>query len=313
MVKIESVFLKGSLTIPEDWKNVSKILEKEKGLAIILGTPDAGKSALAKFLTSNLSNKGIKVGLVDADIGQSFIGPPTTIGLALFDPELNSGSPDWEKVRPHSIFFVGSTSPEGYFPVHIEGVKNMTDRAKSYGAEIVLIDTTGLVLGWAGKELKRRKIELLHPRHILALQHTDEIEHILGLYEDNLWIKIHRLPISGVARSRSKEERRVYRNRRFKEYFEDSEIKEIRLKNIIITGKVIDSKGYVIPPERAIRIEGLLIGLKDEKENTLSLGIINRFEKERLRFSTPLKNIEGIEEIQLGSLKLSPSYEEEPF
>jgi polynucleotide 5'-kinase involved in rRNA processing len=34
----------------------------------------------------------VKVALVDADIGQSFLGPPTTIGLALFD-----SPPNWER------------------------------------------------------------------------------------------------------------------------------------------------------------------------------------------------------------------------
>ncbi|MEK6690627.1 MAG: hypothetical protein AABY78_04905 [Nitrospirota bacterium] len=32
------------ISIPDEWGNVYKTLEKEKGLAIILGMPDAGKS-----------------------------------------------------------------------------------------------------------------------------------------------------------------------------------------------------------------------------------------------------------------------------
>lgn len=307
MVKIEG------LSIPDVWKDVSKKLERGKGLAIILGTPDAGKSTLTKFLISNLYEKGIKVGLVDADIGQSFLGPPTTIGLSLLDPEFNSGPPDWEKVKPPSIFFVGSTSPEGQFPVHIEGVKNMVERAQFSGSEVVIVDTTGLVLGEAGRELKRRKIELLSPDYIFALQRTDEIEHILRLYKDDLSIRIHRLPVSEISRSRSREERRIYRNSRFKKYFRDSEVKEIRLKDIKITGKVVGSQAYTIPPERAIRIEGLLIGLKDEKDDTMALGVIDRFEEERLYVYTTLKEIDRVRAIQLGSLKLSPSYEEESF
>jgi polynucleotide 5'-hydroxyl-kinase GRC3/NOL9 len=160
---------------PEEWYTVLKDLEKERGIAILLGATDTGKSTLAKYLIFNLCQRGLKVALVDADIGQSFIGPPTTIGFSVFKSD-----PDWEVVlSPPEIFFVGSTTPEGYLPTHLKGVKRMMDKAISSGAEVVLVDTTGFVLGEAGKELKRRKIDVLSPHFIIALQKSDEIEPLL--------------------------------------------------------------------------------------------------------------------------------------
>lgn len=306
------------ISIPEEWKNAVHSLERGRCIAIILGMPDVGKSTFAKYLTSYLSAKRIKVGLVDADIGQSFLGPPATIGLALFSPEQNHLVHNLEKILPHSLFFVGSTSPEGHFHEQTEGVKRMVEAALKAGSEVVIVDTTGLVTGEAGKELKRRKIELLSPSHIFALQRGHEIEHILTLYKDNRNISIQRLPISEMARSRSREERRAYRNNRFKEYFRDSEVQEISVKDIRITGKVLIQRlvlgqSYFISPERAIGIKGLLIGLKDEKEYILSLGVIDRFEKERLYVCTTLKEIERVRVVQLGSLKLNSAFEEEIF
>ena len=75
---------------PNEWYALLDALEKEKGIAIILGATDTGKSTLAKFLIFNLCKRGLKVALVDADIGQSFLGPPTTIGFSIFksDPDL---------------------------------------------------------------------------------------------------------------------------------------------------------------------------------------------------------------------------------
>src|SRR4030066_1432067 len=119
---------------PKEWFEVLDVLEKEKGIAILLGATDTGKSTLAKFLIFNLCRRGLKVALVDADIGQSFLGPPTTIGLALFKSD-----PNWELVlSPPEIFFVGSTTPEGHFPTHLKGVKRMVDKATSYGPELVV-------------------------------------------------------------------------------------------------------------------------------------------------------------------------------
>ncbi len=303
------------ISIPDEWMNAVHSLEKGKCIAIILGMPDVGKSTFAKYLTSYLSAKRIRVGLIDADIGQSFLGPPATIGLALFSPEQSHLVHDLEKILPHSFFFVGSTSPEGHFHEQTEGVKRMTEAALRAGSEDVIVDTTDLVTGDAGKELKRRKIELLSPSHIFALQRGHEIEHILNLYKDSRIINIHRIPISEMARSRSKEERRAYRNRRFQEYFKDSEIRELRVKGIGVTGHVINSHGDAIPGERAVFIKGLLIGLRDELDNSLALGIIDELERERgiFKVNTPLKGIDKVKKIQLGSLKLNPSFEEEQF
>ncbi len=72
------------ITAPKEWYTLLDILGKEKGIAIILGATDTGKSTLAKFLISHLCQRGLKVALVDADIGQSFLGPPATIGFAQF-------------------------------------------------------------------------------------------------------------------------------------------------------------------------------------------------------------------------------------
>ncbi|MEW6377310.1 MAG: Clp1/GlmU family protein [Thermodesulfobacteriota bacterium] len=296
---------------PEEWYALLDALEKEKGIAILLGATDTGKSTLAKFLISHLCQRGLKVALVDADIGQSFLGPPTTIGLALF-----KSHPDWEVVlSPPEILFVGSTTPEGHFPIHLKGVKRMVDKAISYGPEVILVDTTGFILGEAGKELKRRKIDLLSPRFIIALQKSDEIEHVLVLYIENHLYKIHRLPLSKQVRPRSIEERRVNRTNKFRDYFKHSVTQELSIEEIQIEGEVLDPNGDSIPLDWALRINGLLIGLKDGNDDTLALGVLDGFvdEERVLRVSTPLVDLEKVKTLQLSSLKLTASYEEEKF
>jgi len=247
--------------------------------------------------------------LVDADIGQSFLGPPTTIGLSVFKSD-----PNWEIVlSPPEIFFVGSTTPEGHFPIHLKGLKMMVDKAPSYGAEVIIVDTTGFVLGEAGKELKRRKIDLLSPRFIIALQKSDEIEHILELYKENSLYKIYRLPLSDQVKPRSMEERRIYRTNRFQDYFRHSTIYELVINEVQIEGEVLDANGDTIPLDWALRINGLLMGLKDSKDETLALGVIRNYfeEKKVVRVFTPLRDIQGVKTIQLSSLKVIPLYEDE--
>jgi hypothetical protein len=52
-----------------------------KGPWLFLGAPDTGKTTLIEALAVRLANDHT-VAIVDADIGQSHIGPPTTVGWA---------------------------------------------------------------------------------------------------------------------------------------------------------------------------------------------------------------------------------------
>jgi len=293
----------------KEWFVVLDALEKEKGSAILLGATDTGKSTLAQFLITHLCQKGLKVALVDADIGQSFLGPPTTIGFSIFKSD-----PTWELIlSPPEIFFVGSTTPEGHFPIHLKGVKRMVDKAISYGAEVVIVDTTGFILGEAGKELKGRKIDLLSSRFLIALQKSDEIEHVLDLYKEDSHYKIYRLPLSDQVKPKSIEERRINRTNKFQEYFKYAVTQELTIEKVQIEGEVLDPNGDVLPFDWALRINGLLIGLKDSNDETLALGVIRNYfeEKKVARVLTPLREMERVKTIQLSSLKVIPFYEEE--
>ena len=294
---------------PNEWYAILDTLEEEKGIAILLGATDTGKSTLAKFLIFNLCKRGLKVALVDADIGQSFLGPPTTIGFSVFKSD-----PGWELLlSPPEIFFVGSTTPEGSFPIHLKGIKRMLDKALSSIADVIIVDTTGFILGEAGKELKRRKIDLLSPRFIIALQKANEIEHVLEFYKEKPVYKILRLPLSNQIRPKDMEERKIHRANKFQDYFKHAASQELAIENVQMEGEVLDPNGEVLPPDWALRISGLLIGLKDDNDETLALGVTRNYfeEKKVLRVSTPLREMERVKTIQLSSQKVIPLYEEE--
>ncbi len=191
----------------------------------------------------------------------------------------------------------------------------MVDKATSHEVDLILVDTTGFVLGEAGKELKRRKIDLICPRSLLALQESDEIEPILDLYKENPLYKIYRLPLSEQVRPRSMEERQTYRTNKFREYFKHSSIQELAIEEVQIGGEVLDPNGESIPLDWALKINGLLMALKDRDDETLALGVIRNYlaEKKVVRVLTPLADIQRVETIQLSSLKIILLYEEEEF
>jgi polynucleotide 5'-hydroxyl-kinase GRC3/NOL9 len=299
------------ISVPNKWADALETIGREKGIVLLLGATDTGKTTFAKFLIFNLSQRGLKIAWVDADIGQSFLGPPATIGLSVFKSD-----PDWQLVSsPPEIFFVGSITPEGHFPIHLRGIKRMVDKAVSRGVELILVDTTGFVLGEGGIELKRRKIDLISPRFIVALQKSDELEPILKHYRENSLLRILNLPLSEQVRSRSMEERRTYRADKFQEYFKHSVNQELAIEEVRIDGETLDPNGESIPLDWALRINGLLIGLEDGNDETLALGVIRNYleEKKGIRVFTPLRDIQGVRAIQLSSQKVIPLYEDEKF
>jgi polynucleotide 5'-kinase involved in rRNA processing len=109
------------------------------------------------------------------------------------------------------------------------------------------------------------------------------------------------------------EERRIYRTDKFQEYFKSSVIQELAIEGFQIEGEVLDPNGETLPLDWALKINGLLIGLKDSNDETLALGLIKNYvvEKKIMRVSTPLRETERAKTIQLSSLKVILLHEDE--
>lgn len=220
--------LNPDLEILPEWERAAEAVLERPGVVVLLGASDSGKTTLARILTESWSVAGRTVALVDADIGQSSIGPPTTVGLAMLSPN----GPLPPQPSPLMLQFVGSTSPPGHFLPHILGTQDLVRRATAEGAEIVLVDTTGLILGSVAASLKWHKLNAVQPRHVLALQREEELEPILRLVEGQGALEIHRLPVSPRVVPRSHAVRRAFREERFREYFASANRHDLEWKNV---------------------------------------------------------------------------------
>jgi polynucleotide 5'-kinase involved in rRNA processing len=92
-------------------------------------------------------------------------------------------------------------------------------------------------------------------------------------------------------------------------------IQEIAIEEVQIEGEVLDPNGALLPLDWSLRINGLLIGLKDGNDDILALGVIRNYfeEKKVVRVFTPLREIQRVKTIQLSSLRLILLYEDESF
>jgi len=292
-VDVEAILREGE--VPGDWMDLIEAIHREKGIALILGAPDTGKSTLAHFLVVQLCRMGNVVALVDGDIGQSILGPPTTIGLALFD----FAPKQLDNIQLIASYFVGSITPRGHMLEMLVGTKRIADRASQLDPGIIVIDTTGFVTGETAWELKFQKVDLLKPTHLIGLQRRREIEGLLKPHHFRPDMAIHRLKIPDKIRMKSPDQRRSNRSRKFAAYFQEVKLYE----------KSLDGIKVVSPFKVRYRgkgLKGVLIGLNDEANFNLGLGILENLDVHRgtISFVAPELDLTKIRIIRIGSIEV---------
>ena len=187
---------------------------REARIVLVLGASDTGKTSLVTFLADALHADGGSVAVVDADLGQSEIGPPATVGLGC----LRGRVARLADAEVAGLYFVGATSPRGHLLETVLGTRRMTERALELGVNRVIVDTSGLVQGEFGRLLKQAKIDLVAPDLVVCLQRAGECEPILRPYTEGRPPRIVRLGVAPAARHRSAEERRQHRERAMQAY-----------------------------------------------------------------------------------------------
>ena len=247
------------LDIPPEWETAANRFVEAGGTALVLGAPDTGKSTFCRYLVYRAYAAGHRVALVDLDLGQTHLGPPATLGLGLFPPRLPGDS----GVFPEAIAFIGQTSPVGAFLEVAVGCRTLVDEAHSRGYFRIVVNTSGFVQGTGALILKRSQVELLHPTLVLGLQRAGELDPLLrglGVTSPALpkgssltppplmvggwgdgeitggW-PTSRLPVSSRASRRGPEERRAYREARFRRYFQAARRLELPWRHLVWEGQ----------------------------------------------------------------------------
>jgi polynucleotide 5'-hydroxyl-kinase GRC3/NOL9 len=299
--------------LPQRWTQVCDTLASDPGIAMAIGTSDSGKTTWMKAAAQRLVQVGkLPVAMVDADIGQSTIGPPTTVALAFLDERL---IPNFriDCLPCHGLFFVGSVSPPGHLLQVLVGTKRLVDTAIRSGVGTVLVDTTGLIEQGPGFQLKLRKIELLGPRHLVAIQRGQELEPLLAVVAGRPGLRIHRLEVAPSARVRAPAERARYRSDRFAAYFAEAHPLELEAEQLILlappVGRLGTKVGRTSPlfqPHMLRREDliGLVVGLHDSANETIGLGVCEEVSRDirHIYVRTPVAAKAAIRILQLGNV-----------
>ena len=263
-----------------DWAD--KIAERlaggglpQTGVCLILGGVDTGKTTLAAALTGWLASSG-PVGVIDADVGQSHIGPPATVGWAIVDrPDVFVGAtpcgcPGQARgpapTIPGGISFVGDVTPVGHL-LQLTAAIAQCLRQVSKVAEHIIIDTPGFIAGPAASVLWWTVQRIVQPELIVAVQRENELNDILAGLQ-NLGSQIERLKAPPQIQAKSPQARRSYRQDQFRRYFADSCLYNLKLSDLTI--QATRNPG-----------SGTLVALRDSQGVDRAVGIIERWQQDR--------------------------------
>ena len=263
-------------------------------LVMLIGGADSGKTTLIETLARRLC-QSLVVGVVDADIGQSHVGLPGTVGWGRAGRDFSG----WDSVEPESFYFTGAVSPAGNLLPVVVGTRLMADMALA-ACEKVFVDTTGLIAGGAGTALKQMKIDLLRPDLIVALERDDELGHILGAYSFHELPGIIRLPVAPEARATSPSKRARFRRERYRVYFESpgAADREFSLDRVALRF----TRGEATGPAG---LEGRLASLRGHWNDDLALGVIKAVDARAgtMLVRTRLAATEPVTTIVVGSIE----------
>jgi polynucleotide 5'-hydroxyl-kinase GRC3/NOL9 len=278
-----------------DWaeNTAQQLLSKDlfkKGICLFLGASDTGKTTLAEALTKQLVKKQM-VGIVDADIGQSHIGPPTTVGWALVDnPDV-----DFSKITAGGISFVGDITPVGHLLQLTSAIAQCVQQVSEL-TELIVIDTPGLVYGPAACALWWTMQKILKPQLILAVQKSDEPNDILaGLRFLDSNIELIQSPPE--IQIKSPQQRKRHRQNQFEKYFRDSCLYNISLNNISV------QSGWRLSHDA---LSNRLVGLRAAQGVDLAIGIINDWQadKDNVIIRAPELDIRQIRCLVIGDVTI---------
>jgi polynucleotide 5'-kinase involved in rRNA processing len=258
---------------------------------LLIGAIDTGKSTMARRIMRAAVGLGKRVGYVDADIGNTTCGPPSCTGLR-FVREVA----DLENLATaDGLHFVGGVSPDRLVLQQVIGTAALAERARE-GADLVVIDTTGIVSGVVGESLKYHKMELCRPDRVVALQRGAELEPVVGMLRRFFGADVISLPVEPDVLPSSPDDRVARRTARFRDAFSPP-LDRWRVKPTVFAPTLPSG----LDPAR---LDGLLVGVHDENGLCQGLGYLE-VDDGTLRVVT--NRGEGMQGLRLGSLRIEPS------
>jgi polynucleotide 5'-hydroxyl-kinase GRC3/NOL9 len=340
-------------TTPSSWDDALKEIRASRRplTVMVMGEVDSGKTGFCTYLLNQALRMKWKAAIIDADLGQSDVGPPSTIGFS----HITTPIKDLFEIEVERAYFVGVTSPSQVINRVIDGLVELKISVEGVDVDFLVINTDGWVSGEEAVSYKVGLIEKVAPDVVVGMQETDELAPILTALKATKTLAIDSPP---AIKKRSREKRRILRELGYKKYLKKAKVQSfplnwVRVERVTLgTGKlpltesmerikemlgtipvyceetpttffIVLRRNSWIDEERIRGVEdgfgkwtkvirdgeeeGLLVGLHDDKEAFLGIGVLVGIDYRRrvMKVYTPVS--QKVSTIRVGQIKLDKS------
>ena len=263
-------------------------LARRRGVVMLVGGPDTGKSTLAHDLLAAALAAGKTAAYVDADIDQTIVGPPTCTGLKFIRDQSDLVS----LARADLLHFVGAITPDGVVLQQVVATAALVDAARD-AVDLVVVDTTSAISGVGGQTLKYNKMELCRPDVVVGLERGAELEPLVGMFRRFFSVEVETATVDPDVRPANPETRRAHRAKAFAAAFAEP-LQRWRVRSTVFAPTLPEGLDLA-------RLDGVLVGLQDGAGSCLGLGVLEH-EDGLLRVVT--NQGDGMRGLRLGSMRL---------
>lgn len=281
------------------WKDVvSTVIRHSPSSVMLVGATDTGKSTLATYLSNIAVGDGLKVGIVDGDVGQGDLAPPGCMGAVVVKEQFL----DLRDLPADYYSFIGSTSPRGLEDLVIRSMKDLMKKLPT--TDICIINTDGY-MDEHGIDYKIALIKTLKPDLIVYLGNPLKVKRLFDEFKDMI---VHADAPTPVSRTRyEREKRRMHQYGRFV----DNGYKltfRIRNKKFVLAGRLhqmilmngLIQLGLTKLPTRFLN--GMFVGLSSA-DSVRGFGIIGRVGYGRITVKT--RYVGDFDTVLLSTVRLS--------
>lgn len=273
----------------EPYASLRERLIGERGVVMIMGASNTGKTTMSRLLLRDALDAGRSVAYVDADVAVPTVGAPACVALRW----VRSQNDLDDLSRPDSMRFVGATQPQGVVLPHVVATATLVEEARQ-GADFIVLDTSSVVSGVVGQTLTYHVTELCNPSLIIAMQRGEELEPGIGMLRRFLGVRIAKSEPPPGLKLIGPLDQRARLLTSFRNAFEPN-LQRWRVHSSVFAPTLPEAFDLS-------RLEGMLVGVLNDKGACLGLGALEHDDgviRVATRFGDQMRGL------RLGSMKIN--------
>jgi polynucleotide 5'-hydroxyl-kinase GRC3/NOL9 len=285
-------------TIPLSWREAgSALVELGEGIAVVIGGADTGKTTLCTFLSNYLLFKNRHVVVVDADIGQTDLGPPTTMAAG----EVKANVTNLSQIKPSERLFIGLTSPGHGKGKVIRSIKRLVGYHASPG-KTVIVNTDGWVSGSEAVLYKLEMLDELQPDITVGIGDSD-ISPILQAGKRTTLL----VGSPDTIRERTRLDRKELRSLGYRKYLAGASLKTFRVEGVklrrCLTTENLDLDR--VPRAQVGNLKDAIVGFLDTDDFLQEIGILKEVVSSARTVKIWSRISNAPSKIEIGDVRLS--------